>query len=59
MLRASLSIGEGWGAADLFCAGLFAVGALHFPRKDGILALLRKKGYRITRIQPPGTATPT
>ncbi|MHC4514831.1 MAG: TraB/GumN family protein [Planctomycetota bacterium] len=31
----------------------FATGAMHFPGKDGILTLLRKKGYRITRIDPP------
>ena len=31
----------------------FAVGALHYPGKKGILKLMRSKGYRITRINPP------
>ncbi len=32
---------------------LFAVGALHCPGKDGIVELLGRKGYRITRIAAP------
>lgn len=31
----------------------FAAGAMHYPGKDGIVVLLRKKGYRITRIGAP------
>lgn len=41
----------------------FAVGALHYPGKDGILALLEAKGCRVTRVggDPPkatGEKTP-
>lgn len=28
----------------------FAVGAAHLPRKDGIVGLLREKGYTVTRV---------
>ncbi|MHC4079447.1 MAG: TraB/GumN family protein, partial [Planctomycetota bacterium] len=31
----------------------FAVGALHCFGKDSVVELLRRKGYRITRIDPP------
>lgn len=31
----------------------FAVGAMHYPGKMGVLELMRAKGYRITRINPP------
>ena len=31
----------------------FAVGAMHYPGRDGMLDVLRRKGYRITRINPP------
>ncbi len=31
----------------------FAVGAMHYPSRNGILVLLRRKGYRIKRIDPP------
>ncbi len=31
----------------------FAVGALHYVNEDSIIALLRKKGYVIQRIDPP------
>lgn len=30
-----------------------AVGALHLPGDDGLIALLRQAGYRLTPIQPP------
>ncbi len=31
----------------------FAIGAMHYPGRNGILDLLRRKGYRIKRIDPP------
>jgi uncharacterized protein YbaP (TraB family) len=34
----------------------FAVGALHFVGATGITTLMRKKGYRITRITPPAAS---
>ncbi len=34
----------------------FAVGALHYPGKNGIVELLRRKGYRIQRIGAPKKA---
>ena len=37
----------------------FAVGAMHYPGKKGILKLMRAKGYRITRINPPPTKQST
>jgi uncharacterized protein YbaP (TraB family) len=30
---------------------VFAVGALHYPGKAGVLELLRQRGYRITRLE--------
>ena len=34
-------------------AFFFAVGAMHYPGEKGIVDLLRRKGYRITRIAAP------
>lgn len=34
----------------------FAVGAMHYPGKNGIVDLLRRKGYRIQRIAAPEKA---
>jgi uncharacterized protein YbaP (TraB family) len=34
----------------------FAVGALHYPGKNGIVELLRRKGYKIQRIGAPNKA---
>ena len=31
----------------------FAVGAMHYPGEMGVLKLMRDKGYRITRVNPP------
>ncbi len=31
----------------------FAIGAMHYPGRNGILDLLRRKGFRIKRINPP------
>lgn len=35
----------------------FAVGAMHYPGEMGVLKLMRAKGYRITRINPPPATT--
>ncbi|MCA8956105.1 MAG: TraB/GumN family protein [Planctomycetes bacterium] len=31
----------------------FAIGALHFVGKEGIITMLRKKGYKVRRVTPP------
>lgn len=36
-----------------------AVGALHLPGKDGVLALFEKRGYRIYPVEPKEVAMPT
>ncbi len=40
-------------AANPETAYFFAVGCLHYPGEEGILALLREAGYTVTRVQPP------
>lgn len=35
----------------------FAVGALHLPRERGIIGLLRKEGYTVTRVIPEGQSS--
>ncbi|TYO84846.1 TraB/GumN family protein [Oceanicella actignis] len=46
-------------AADELARGgaLIAVGALHLPGKDGMLALLAEQGYALTRIPVASTAS--